>query len=151
MDTDREIKVIQKLIPSASGERLIQRNNRLTFLLKKKQDEEEARRRANREEDTIEPDIQPSSLTINENIKGFKIFEINSKDLSDLYIHCDGVKEFMNKCIEYVMNNYTKDEEVLQLIKLKCYVQIKVVFEYYHDIPTNHPSKPSRNPSTLIS
>jgi hypothetical protein len=39
------------------------------------------------------------------------------------------------KCIEYVMNNFAKDELVLKLINLKCYVQVKVVFEYYHDKP----------------
>jgi hypothetical protein len=36
MDTDREIKAIQKLIPSASGERLKYLNDKLTALLKKK-------------------------------------------------------------------------------------------------------------------
>jgi hypothetical protein len=118
MDTDREINTIKKLIPSASGERLVQLTQRLSYLLKKKEDEEQAKQRANQEEDTIEAIIQPPSLPINENIKGFKIFEINSKDLNDLYIHCDGVKDFMKKCIEYVMNNFAKDEEVLKLIKL---------------------------------
>jgi hypothetical protein len=89
----------------------------------------------NLEENTIEPDIQPPSLTIKENAKAVKIVEINSKDLSDLYINSDGVKDYMKKCIEYVMNNFAKDEEVLKLIKLKCYVQVKVYFEYHHDKP----------------
>jgi hypothetical protein len=64
-----------------------------------------------------------------------KIIEINSKDLSDIYITSDGVKDFMKKCIDYVMNNFTKDEKVLKLIKMKCYVQLKVYFAYYHDKP----------------
>jgi hypothetical protein len=33
------------------------------------------------------------------------------------------------------LNNFAKEEQVLKLIKLKCYVQVKVVFEYYHDKP----------------
>jgi hypothetical protein len=59
MDTDREINALKKLILSASGERLIQLTQRLSFLLMKKQDEERARQRQNQEEDTIEPDKQP--------------------------------------------------------------------------------------------
>jgi hypothetical protein len=135
MDTDREINAIKKLIPSASGERLMQLTQRLSFSLKKKQDEQQSKQNACQEEDTIEPEVQPPSLTIKENAKAVKIIEINSKDLSDIYITSDRVKDFMKKCIDYVMNNFTKDEQVLKLIKMKCYVQLKVYFEYYHDKP----------------
>jgi hypothetical protein len=40
MDTDREIKAIQKLIPSSSGEGLKYLNDKLIALLKKKENEE---------------------------------------------------------------------------------------------------------------
>jgi hypothetical protein len=33
------------------------------------------------------------------------------------------------------MNNIAKEPEVLKLIKLKSYVQLKVYFEYHHDKP----------------
>jgi hypothetical protein len=135
MDIDREINTLKKLIPSADGERLALLTERLSFLLKKKQGEEQARQHQNQEEDTIEPNITPPSLTIKKNAKAVKIVEINSKDLSDLYINSDGVKDYMKKCIEYVMNNIAKEQDVLKLIKLKSYVQLKVYFEYHHDKP----------------
>jgi hypothetical protein len=100
MDMDRENNTVKKLIPSATGERLIQLTQRLSFLLKKKQDEEQARQHQNQEEDTIEPDIQLPSLTIKENVKAVKIVEINSNDLNNLYITSDGVKDYIKKCID---------------------------------------------------
>jgi hypothetical protein len=151
MDTDREINVIKKLIPSATGEHLLYVNQLLSILLKKKQDEERSRQRSIHEEDTIEPDTQAPSLPIKENAKAVKIHDIDTKTLTDLYLNSDGFKDFMKKCVEYIITNFTKDESVLKLIKLKCYVQIKAIFEYYHDKPYEQPSKPSRNRSTLIS
>jgi hypothetical protein len=145
MDTDREINAIKKLIPSATGDNLIDLNQRLNILLKKKQDEERSRQRSI-QEDTVEPDTQPPSLLNKENAKAVKIIKIDTKTVNDLYLNSDGVKDFMNKCLEHVMTNFTKDENVLKLIKLKCYVQVKVIFEYYHAKPYESTFKTIKKP-----
>jgi hypothetical protein len=66
--------------------------------------------------------------------------------LTDLYLNSDGVKNFMKKCVEHVMTNFIKDENLLKLIKLKCYVQVKVIFEYYHDKPYEPTFKTIKKP-----
>jgi hypothetical protein len=113
MDTDREINTIKKFIPAATGDNLIYLSQRLSILLKKKQDEERSIQLSIQEEDTVEPDTQPPSLPIKENAKAVKIIDIDTKTLTDLYLNSNGVKDFMNKCLEHVMTNFTKDESVL--------------------------------------
>jgi hypothetical protein len=100
----------------------------------------------NPEENTIEPDTQTPSLSIKEIIKPLNVFEINPKDMDELYTNSGGVKDFMKKCVEYVMENIAKKEEVLKLINLKCYVQVKVIFEYYHDKPYEPTFKTLKRP-----
>jgi hypothetical protein len=146
MDIDRRIEALKKLIPSATGERLFELTEQLSFLLKKKQDEEEARQRTSQVE-TIEPPLEEvPSLPIIENLKGITRLEINSKDLADLYIDSDGVQHFMNQCVEYIMNKFAKDELVLKLIKVKCYVQVKVTFEFFHNKPYEPTFKTLKRP-----
>jgi hypothetical protein len=131
MDIDRRIEALKKLIPSATGERLFELTQQLSFLLMKKQDEEEAKQLANRVKTIESPLEEPPSLPINENLKGISRVEINSKDLFDIYVNSDGVMHFMNRCVEYIMNKFAKDELILKLIKVKCYIQIKATFEFF--------------------
>jgi hypothetical protein len=45
---------------------------------------------------------------------------IDNKSLTELYLNSDGVKDFMNKRLQYIMTKFANDQTVLKLIKLKC-------------------------------
>jgi hypothetical protein len=47
-----------------------------------------------------------------------------------LYNKSDRVGNFFNKCIDYVVDTFHKDPEVMKLIKSKSYVQLKLEFSY---------------------
>jgi hypothetical protein len=110
MDIDTEINVIKKLIPAATGDKLAYLNQRLTILLKKKEEREKSKQASNPVEEDIIPEeeIQPEppSLSNQENPKTIKIIKIDNKTLNGLYLNSDGVKDYMNKCVEYVMSSF---------------------------------------------
>jgi hypothetical protein len=68
-------------------------------------------------------------------IKVVKISKINSNDLENIYLTSEGVKDFLNKCVDHFMTNNINEPEVKKVISMKSYVQVKVIFEYYHDKP----------------
>jgi hypothetical protein len=41
----------------------------------------------------------------------------------------------MNKCIEPMIEQVKIDKQEIQLINAKCYLQLRVTFEYFHDKP----------------
>jgi hypothetical protein len=134
MDIDKEIEVVKKLIPSAIGEKLTFLNRRLTILLQKKEELEKSKQPLNPvEEDIPQEEKVPPSLPTQENTSTVKIIKIDKHTLYEIFLNRDGIKDFMNKCLEHMMSKIANDQSVLKLIKAKCYLQVKVVFEYYHN------------------
>jgi hypothetical protein len=125
MDIDKEIDVIKKLIPSATGERLSFLNRRLTVLLQKKEDLEKSKQALDPVEEDIpqeEPIQEPPSLPTQENPSTVKIIKIDKNSLTEIFLNRDGIKDFMNKCLEHMMSKIANDQSVLKLIKAKCYL-----------------------------
>jgi hypothetical protein len=136
MDIDKEINAIKKLIPSAFGERLSFLTQRLSVLLQKKEELEKSKEPSNPvEEDILEEEPEPPSLPMQENYPKLKIIKIDKKILDVIFIKRDNIKDFMNKCLDEMMTKIANDQTVLKLFKVKCYLQVKVVLEYYHDKP----------------
>jgi hypothetical protein len=52
-----------------------------------------------------------------------------------MYINSEGVRDFVMKCCDYIINHVTQNENIHNLIKKKHYLQLKAVFEYAHDKP----------------
>jgi hypothetical protein len=132
--TNREL---QKLIASATGDNLTYLVDRLQILLKKKQAAEFTKEEKDQKEDKEETHIEPPSppLPIIEKHKSVKIVRINQETLKDLFIKAEDVQDFINKCVNYVVENFPKDQDVMKLIKSKLHLQLKVVMEYSHDKP----------------
>jgi hypothetical protein len=138
-ENKKRIDALLNLIQSSRGnyERLLELIDQLSVLLLRVVDEE---KRKQLEEDltsnTIEPPAkEPPCLEIDENSKGLVNVEIPSNQLHNLFFDCDGVVDFFNRCIDYINDNIVKQESVIKLIRLKCYVQLKVTFEFYHEKP----------------
>jgi hypothetical protein len=87
------------------------------------------------EEDILEEEPEPPSLPTQENHPTRKIVKIDKKILDVIFIKRDNIKDFMKKCLDEMMTKIANDESVLKLFKVKCYLQVKAVFEYYHDKP----------------
>jgi hypothetical protein len=150
MDIDREIQNLKKLIANAEGDNLTYLVERLHTLVKKREAEKRLKESQNQEEYNQEKDIEPPSLLIKEKDKSVKIVGIDQNILKNLYIKFDGVTDFINKCVEYAIEKFTKDESVSNLIKSKLYLQLKITIEYSQDKPYQQHSKLSRNHSMLI-
>jgi hypothetical protein len=150
MDEDKKIEALVKLIPSARGnyERLLQLTEQLSTLLWKAINEQKTRQhQLDQTERTIEPPLEePLSLPVHENLKGVTIVKITSKDLFDLFFDSDGVADFMNRCVDYINTKIIKQDVVLKLIRVKCYVQLKITFEFYHDKPYEPTFKSVKKP-----
>jgi hypothetical protein len=137
-ENKKRIEALLNLIQSSRGnyQRLLELIDQVSVLLLR---EVERERREQLEEDlesnTIEPPGEPPCLEIDENSKGLLNVQIPSNQLHDMFFDCDGVIDFFNRCIDYISDNIVKQESVLKFFKLKCYVQLKVTFEFYHEKP----------------
>jgi hypothetical protein len=102
-DTDKQINSIKKLIATASGDMLIYYNQLLSKLLENKANEELTKEASNQKEDTqvVHNKRSPvNAFTELRTDKVIRIIQIEVAILSDVFLHSDGVANFMNKCIE---------------------------------------------------
>jgi hypothetical protein len=83
---------------------------RLHFLTELQKTQQTNEQNQDQTEHTIETDIEPKSipLSIIEKHKSLKIVGINQEVLKDLYIKCEGVKDVINKCINYHSKTFLK-------------------------------------------
>jgi hypothetical protein len=130
MDVDRKIQQLKKLIVTAEGETLTYLVERLQTLLAKQKAERQAKER---EDQPVAADTQPPLLEVKEKHSALKIVGINYNVLKDMYIKSEGVRDYVMKCCANIINNVTKDENLVNLTKQKHYLQLKAVFEYAHD------------------
>jgi hypothetical protein len=139
MDLDRKIQQLKKLIVTAEGETLDYLVEQLHTLLTKQRAEGQAREHEDQptqaDTEPVTADTQPPSLVVKEKHSALKIFSINYNVLKDMYIKSEGVRDFVMKGCDYIINHVTQDENIRDLIKKKHYLQLKVVFEYAHDKP----------------
>jgi hypothetical protein len=147
MDKVQQIKELQKLIASDTGDNLKWLVKRLDALLDDKSDKSKNSprksnpKKANEKEKTSrkskeEADKAQSSISLQERNDVFKTVSINPEKVEEIYNNSDGVQDFFNKCIDYVMDNFPKDQDVMNIIKSKSYVQLKVKLEFSHDKPS---------------
>jgi hypothetical protein len=108
MDTDREIQSLKKLIDSAEGDTLNYLVERLHTLISRREAERRSREPEDHGECTEERDMQPPSLQIKEKHRSLKIVGIDESALKQLYINCDGVRDYVKKCCEYIIDKFTK-------------------------------------------
>jgi hypothetical protein len=76
------------------------------------------------------PDAPIEILNTKQNKIPVKIIGINSVIIEQLYVKTEGVKDYMDQCVDYVKREFPKLEDVKKLIKAKVYVQVKVIFKY---------------------
>jgi hypothetical protein len=146
---DREIETIKKLIIGTNDVNVLKYlTERLNTLLNKKQSQpnQPVNEQAANNDDEQPPAAPIEITTVNENKIPVKIIGINLCILEDIYVKSEGVKDYMDKCVDYVKREFPKLEEVKQLIKSKVYVQLKVIFEYYHDKPYEPTLKTTKKP-----
>jgi hypothetical protein len=125
MDVDREIQQLKKLIASAEGENLAYLVERLHTLVSKQEAERRSKEREDQGEDT-EPaaaDIRPPSLQIKEKHTSLKIIGIDRELLKQMFINSEGVRDFIMKGCEYIINKIT-------------YIATRAKFNQ-NEIPTN--------------
>jgi hypothetical protein len=148
IDIDRQINAIKKLIPFADGDHLTFLTNQLTALLKKKEELAKSKPVSNQEEDKLEQEPEVPSLSTQENVLIVKILRVDKKTLEEMFISRDTIQDFMKKCVEDLVNKVANENTKLRIIKAKCYLQVKVNMEYYHDKPHEPLFKTTKVPST---
>jgi hypothetical protein len=125
-DIDREIETIKKLIVSNNDVNVLKYlTERLNTLLNKKQS---SSMRPTNKEPSLNVDERPPAapieiLSTRQNKIPVKIIGINPVILQEIYVKAEGVKDYMDKCVDYIKSEFPKLEDVKDLIKAKAYVQ----------------------------
>jgi hypothetical protein len=84
-----------------------------------------------------EADKEPTTtehISVNkEKYSATKSININEKVFEEIYNKSEAVKDFSYKCIDYVLNNFPNDKQVMYYVQNKFYLQIKVKLEFCHE------------------
>jgi hypothetical protein len=67
-----------------------------------------------------------------------------------MFINRDNIQDFMKKCVEHLVNKVANDNTRIRMIKAKCYLQVKVRMEYYHDKPDEPLFKTTKVPFYFV-